>query len=329
MVIKQILLIVLLTIPSVSTFANDRYITNADVNVRNGAGKRYSVAFTLTKGQEVEVLSNSENWYKISYVGKVGYVQSRFLEYRTENSITSQDAPEGSNTWLYVVVFLVFALLVGLYIYHEIQETKLLKTVTEPHRGTGSERALVLKLLRSGMPANTIFHDLYVKKDTGGFSQLDLVAITEVGIIVFEVKDYSGWLFGRGNQEQWTQVLAYGKQKYRFYNPIRQNNSHIAALKKQLAGHADLPFFSMIVFYGNCVLKDISYIPQGTFIVKPSRLLHALQRLRFENATVSYTNPEELCSLLKEAVAHGSNHENRVKHRENIKDMLGKHRIFD
>lgn len=329
MVIRQILLVVLLTISSVGTFANDRYITNADVNVRNGAGKNYSVAFTLTKGQEVEVLSNNGNWYKISYIGKVGYVHSRFLEYRMENAVSSQDTPEGSNTGLYVVIFSVLALLVGLYIYREIQEVKLLRTVTEPHRGTGSERQLVLKLLRSGMPPHTIFHDLYVKKDTGGFSQVDLVAITEVGIVVFEVKDYSGWLFGRGNQEQWTQVLAYGKQKYRFYNPIRQNNSHITALKKQLAGHGDLPFFSMIVFYGNCVLKDISFVPQGTFIVKQSRLLHAMQRLRFENEPVSYTNPEELCSILKEAVAHGSNKENRVKHRENIKDMLGKHRIFD
>ena len=44
---------------------------------------------------------------------------------------------------------------------------------------------------------NVIFHDLYVEKHKGHFSQIDLVVVTEVGIIVFEVKDYSGWIFGK------------------------------------------------------------------------------------------------------------------------------------
>jgi uncharacterized protein YraI len=322
-------MVVLLTISSVSTFANDHYITTADVNVRTGAGKGYAVAFTLTKGQEVEVLSKSSNWYKISYSGNIGYVHSRYLQYKVANSGTKQDLPEKNKGLLVAGFVFAIALLIRLYFYREAREKSTLKTVTELNRGTASERALVLKLLRSGMSADTIFHDLYVKKETGGFSQVDLVAVTEVGIIVFEVKDYSGWLFGRGNQEQWTKVLAYGKQKYRFYNPIRQNNSHIAALKKQLVGYNELPFFSVIVFYGNCVLKEINYVPRGTFIVKASRVLDALRNIRKENIPVSYTNREELCSILKEAVAYGSNRENQAMHHENIKDMLGNHRIFD
>jgi uncharacterized protein YraI len=329
MVIKQILLVVLLTISSISTFANDHYITTADVNVRTGAGKGYAVAFTLTKGQEVEVLSKNSNWYKISYSRNIGYVYSRYLQYKVEDSGTKQDLPEQNKGLLVAGFVFAIALLIGLYFYREAREKSTLKTVTELNRGTASERALVLKLLRSGMPADTIFHDLYVKKETGGFSQVDLVAVTEIGIIVFEVKDYSGWLYGRGNQEQWTQVMAYGKQKYRFYNPIRQNNSHITALKKQLARYNDLSFFSMIVFYGNSVLKEINYVPRGTCIVKSSKVLDALRTLRKENASFNYTNREELCSILKEAVALGSNIENKAMHQENIKDMLGKHRIFD
>lgn len=329
MVIKQILLIVLLTISSVCIFANDHYITTADVNIRTGAGKNYAVAFTLAKGKEVEVLSANGSWYKVSYQGKQGYVHSRYLQYQAASPVINRESTEDSSALMFTGIFLALALFAGLYIYRGIQETKTLRTVTETNRGTGSERDLVLKLLRSGMPADTIYHDLYVKKDTGGFSQVDLVAVTEVGIVVFEVKDYSGWLFGRGNQEQWTQVLAYGKQKYRFYNPIRQNNSHIAALKKQLAGYSELPFFSIIVFDGNCVLKDISYVPSGTFVVKASKLLEALNTLKRENMPVSYSNREELCSILREAVAHGGSRENQAKHQENIKDMLGKHRVFD
>lgn len=43
----------------------------------------------------------------------------------------------------------------------------LLKTVTDLHRGTQSERRLVLKLLKHKIPASTIFHDLYVQKPNG------------------------------------------------------------------------------------------------------------------------------------------------------------------
>lgn len=67
----------------------------------------------------------------------------------------------------------------------------------------------MLKLLKYGIPAQTIFHDLYVKKSNGNFTQIDLVVATKVGIIVFEIKDYSGWIFGTGYKPQWTKVLVY------------------------------------------------------------------------------------------------------------------------
>ena len=67
----------------------------------------------------------------------------------------------------------------------------LLRTVTKLHRGTRSERDLILRLLKHGIPAITIFHDLYVKKFNSNYSQIDVVVATTVGIIVFEVKNYS------------------------------------------------------------------------------------------------------------------------------------------
>lgn len=91
----------------------------------------------------------------------------------------------------------------------------LLRTVTDTNRGTWSERKLILKLLKHNIPAITIYHDLYVERYNGQYSQIDAVVVTKAGIIVFEVKDYSGWIFGKGYQNYWTQVLAYGKENYR------------------------------------------------------------------------------------------------------------------
>jgi len=188
---------------------------------------------------------------------------------------------------------------------------------------------LVLALLRYGVPEQRIFHDLYVEKSQGHFSQIDLVAIINAGIIVFEVKDYSGWIFGRGRDQQWTQVLNYGKSKHKFNNPILQNNGHMAELRKQLPSAYQLPIFSVVIFDGDCELRDINYIPNGTYIVKAQRVSEVLDTILRTNRSVQYTNEDEIVRVLKDAVAKGATIENQIQHTENIKDMLGKHRIFD
>ncbi|MDR1230484.1 MAG: NERD domain-containing protein [Spirochaetaceae bacterium] len=102
--------------------------------------------------------------------------------------------------WIIFSLLLVIVFVVFFKFQQNIQDKKLLETVTKPYRGTKTEKNLVLKLLKNGIPAQTIFHDLYVKKSNGEFSQIDLVVTTKVGIIVFEVKDYNGWIFGKGNK---------------------------------------------------------------------------------------------------------------------------------
>ncbi len=222
-----------------------------------------------------------------------------------------------------------FFLVVFFFIFRKIRNKKILETVTKSNRGTRSERDLVLKLLKYGIPAQSIFHDLYVKNLKGEFSQIDIVVATKVGIIVFEVKDYSGWIFGNGQYSQWTQILAYGKRKYRFYNPIKQNNKHIVDLRKQLKQFKNIPFYSIVVFYGDSVLKDISFVPNGTFLVKSKRVLEVMNIIMSKNKSAQYTDKFEVVRVLKDAVKNGESMETQTQHIENIKDMLGEHRIFD
>lgn len=99
-----------------------------------------------------------------------------------------------------MIIVGVILLAIFIFIFFYIRDKKLLKTVTKSHRGTKTEGKLVLKLLKAGFPAQTIFHDLYLKNRNGNYSQIDLVLATKVGIIVFEVKKYSGWIFGRKSE---------------------------------------------------------------------------------------------------------------------------------
>ena len=205
----------------------------------------------------------------------------------------------------------------------------LIRSVTPLDRGTKSERDLVFRLLNNNIPSITIFHDLLIVKGNGEYSQIDIVVPTKVGILVFEVKDYSGWIFGNGGHEQWTQVMAYGREKYHFYNPIRQNATHIRFLRKELNLSDDIPIFSIIVFYGDCELKGLNYIPQQTFVIKPHRLKDVLADILETNPEAPFSDKWEIIKLLKNAVERGESTIEAQQHILNIEDKLGKHRIYD
>lgn len=231
-----------------------------------------------------------------------------------------------------IILWIIIGLglfIVFIKLFKKFRDIRLLKSVTSLSRGTKSERDLILRLLKYGIPAQTIFHDLCIEKDNGKFSQLDLVIATTQGIIVIEVKDYSGWIFGDANYTHWTKVLAYGKKKYRFYNPIKQNIGHIKALEKQGKQFENLPFFSIIVFYGDCKLKEINYVPKGTFLVKSPRVFEVLKFIKKNNEAAPYINKREVVNVLKQAVKNGESVSKQEKHLENIEDMLGKDRIYD
>lgn len=89
---------------------------------------------------------------------------------------------------------------------------------------------------------------MYIQKTSGEYTQVDVAVATRTGIIVFEVKDYSGWIFGNDRQKYWTQLLAYGKEKHRFYNPVMQNAGHIQAIRhiyitRKMERQKTAPFF--------------------------------------------------------------------------------------
>ena len=229
---------------------------------------------------------------------------------------------------------IVISVVIGFFIISSIiksnrrkKERELISSVTSLSRGTPSEKFLILQLLKSGIPSVTIYHDLIIKKDNGEFSQIDLVLVTSEGIIVIEVKDYSGWIYGSGNNTNWTKVLSYGRKKYKFYNPIKQNNNHISELRKTLKQFENIPFFSLIVFFGDCELKEINYVPKGTYLVKSHRVFEVLNLIKDEDYT-QYTNKREVVDTLKQLVSLGENTDYQKQHIENIKDMVGKERIF-
>lgn len=220
------------------------------------------------------------------------------------------------------VIGIILIIAIFLYAYRWRKNMALLRTVTDTRRGTRSERKLILNLLKHRIPPITIYHDLYVEHQREQYSQIDAVVVTRVGIIVFEVKDYSGWIFGRGYQNYWTQILAYGKEKHRFYNPILQNEGHINVLKKRLEGIADVPFYSVIVFYGNCTLRDISYLPDNTYVISADNTNLIVSKITENNPPATYKDKWGVVNTLRVAVDNGGNLEIVNRHIQNVRNQI-------
>jgi hypothetical protein len=138
------------------------------------------------------------------------------------------------------------------------------------------------------------------------------------------VKSYSGWIFGSVNNTHWTQVLDYGNQKFSFYNPIKQNNRHVLDLRNHLNLYQDLPFYSIIVFYGNCEFKKIDAIPNDTHLIKSNDILNVLKRFKENNLLDFYEFENQMTEKLIESVNNGDNEEIRIQHIKNIEEMIKK-----
>lgn len=101
--------------------------------------------------------------------------------------------------------------------------------------------------------------NVYIPKNNGETTEIDVLMISKKGIFVFESKNYSGWIFGSENQKNWYQTLPAGRgrsHKEHFYNPIMQNRSHIKHLKALIG--EQVPMYSIIVFSERCTLKKIT-----------------------------------------------------------------------
>ena len=76
-----------------------------------------------------------------------------------------------------------------------------------------------------------VFNDVYLEIK-GRSSQIDHVVISQYGVFVIETKNYSGSVYGSEKAEKWTQYL--NGERYDFRNPIKQNQSHVWAIKDTL-----------------------------------------------------------------------------------------------
>ena len=141
----------------------------------------------------------------------------------------------------------------------------------DPNRiGKRGEKLIKNILIDNGLGSEErILNNVYIPyKDKT--SEVDVLLLHETGIYVFESKNYSGWIFGDENQYKWTQMIN-KNTKEKFYNPIKQNITHMNALSKFL-GIDKTKMKSYIVFSERCELKKVPENSKQYKVLKRNRL---------------------------------------------------------
>lgn len=125
--------------------------------------------------------------------------------------------------------------------------------LTSRPKAKGERGEARVAIILDSLPTNEykIINNLILTNNSNS-TQIDHVVISIYGIFVIETKNYKGWIYGGKNAENWTQNI-YGK-KYYFYNPLRQNQSHISALSYLLKINRD-KFISIVAFSSRADIK--------------------------------------------------------------------------
>ena len=166
-------------------------------------------------------------------------------------------------------------------------------------------------LVERALPDARLFFNAYLPLNDG-YTELDVVAVHTSGCYVFESKNYSGWIFGKSSDIKWTQSLN-RHTKCSFYNPIRQNFTHVKALAKE-SGVEISKIVPAVVFSERCQLKKLNLKINDT-VLKRSDLTRWLSN-RSSLSILDDEDVSRLCKILEASVGRSNEfkllHANRI-----------------
>lgn len=174
-------------------------------------------------------------------------------------------------------------------------------------RGKIGENKVKRCLRRIKSRDDYIIPNLVIINEMGFTSQIDHIFITKKGIFSIEVKNYSGKIFGKDSDRNWSQKTL--KNKNIFYSPVKQNFTHMFELSKLLEDKYNIN--NVVIFVeGNIsnVTSDFTFTLSGF-----ARYFNELD----ECLTIS-----EVKDVYDRLIDYKENH--KVKNHEHIENIKAK-----
>ncbi len=201
-----------------------------------------------------------------------------------------------------IIVYILLALAVGFL----IGRYRASRLPSFQNRGEALLSAIVLK---NFSPPDYHLMNHVTLQLNDGTTQIDHILISRFGVFVIETKDYRGWIFANANRSNWTQVLF--RSKFRFQNPILQNNRHVRAVQHHLDFLPRDAIKPVVVFTGEAEFRTET--PGGVF--STVKFIHYL---REQTEEIMSLNRMQFCVGRLETARLAISGETDVEHVENL-----------
>ena len=171
---------------------------------------------------------------------------------------------------------------------------------------------LIASILDKDTQYHRLINNLVLLGDNGVSHQIDHILIRSNGVFVIETKNYYGLIEGKEEDSFWTRsYFVKGKvKKATFHNPLKQNQSHIRAIKKIIG--KDYPIYCFVVFVQNNAES------LALFSACDARNLIQRINLLTSDKPLSKAEIDAIAGSLleKEAYLNNENHINNIKNAE-------------
>lgn len=185
-----------------------------------------------------------------------------------------------------------------------------LKICTPNIKGKISEFRIASRLLLLDQNNYIILNNVILRTKNEKTVQIDHIVISIYGIFVIETKNYKGWIFGNEAAENWMQIIY--REKNQFRNPVKQNWSHIYALKELLSDFPNAKFIPIVAFSINADLKKInSSVP----VIYETKILRTIEKESKEEI-LSHDEIEKIFRIIE-----SSNIESKETEKEHVENI--------
>lgn len=114
-------------------------------------------------------------------------------------------------------------------------------------------------------------------------TQIDHIVFAPSGVFVVETKNWGGWIYGKDEDEYWTQTIGINRiQKHQHYNPVKQNHVHVKAVKVHTKEYDKGKFYNVVVFSRN----NTQHV-NSDYVVCRDELLGYLRNIKEKRYTLS------------------------------------------
>ncbi len=215
-------------------------------------------------------------------------------------------------TWIILLAVstlfvLIAVILLVFFITVKIRTTKSAKDIQ--NFGKVSEKQID-ELLKDSFGEDAVFSGIYlpyVKLDYEKLAEIDHIVVLRSGVFVIEVKSHNGYINCPDEHDWWQ---TYNDKKLKFYNPIRQNATHVRVVQDILKsrGQYNVQVYNVVVFTSH----KVTFSKEYENVIPTSALVNYIKKTGKRNA-MSNGQTKRIRSLIGDNVKTGKKAENKHK----------------